>query len=257
MNDYDAQNRELWNRRTVHHIGSEFYQEDEFRGGRSTLNPIELDALGSVTNKTLLHLQCHFGLDSLSWVREGAVVTGVDYSDEAINYAMNLSKSTDLPATFICSNIYDLPGIVSDTFDIVFTSYGVLHWLPDLGEWARIIRNYLTPGGVFFIAEFHPLEPLFDKAGRLNKDFHYSSNRRPLPRLVTGTYADPNTAFQQPAWNWRYGLGEVVTALAVAGLEIESLVEYPFVYHWGGRSKKAVRPVELPRMFSIKARAPR
>ena len=257
MQDYDSVNRDLWNHRTRLHIGSAFYQEDDFREGKTTLNAIELDGLGDVANKKLLHLQCHYGLDSLSWVREGAVVTGVDYSEEAIAYAVKLSESVRVPATFICSNIYDLPKVLEGSFDIVFTSYGVLHWLSSLDQWARIIRDFLAPNGIFFMVEFHPLELLFDATGIINHDFHYSSSGKPLPRIVTGTYADPAATLEQPAWNWRYGLGEVITALARVGLRIESLVEYPFTYYWGKQREADTRQISLPRLYSIKARDPR
>src|SRR6185503_12380929 len=101
-------------------------------------------------------------------------------------------------------------------------------WLSNLDQWARIIRDYLEPNGIFFMAEFHPLELLFDNTGQINPNFHYSSDGNPLPRIVMGTYADPTAKLEQPAWNWRYGLGEVITSLTTAGLRIESVVEYPF-----------------------------
>ena len=255
MQDYDKINRELWNRRTQIHIGSTFYQEDDFMKGMTTLNAIEIEALGDVTNKKLLHLQCHYGLDTLSWARKKAVVTGVDYSEEAISYAVKLSKTLEIPAKFIHSNVYDLPEVLEDSFDIVFTSYGVLHWLSSLDRWAKIIRDFLVPDGIFFMVEFHPLKWLFDPSGQLDNDFHYSSGGKPLQRVVTGTYADPIVKIEQSAWNWRWGLGEVITALTAADLHIESLVEYPFSYHWGGSPREIKPPpIELPKLFSVTAR---
>lgn len=139
-----------------------FYNVDEFKKGKITLKDIELAELGDVKNKSLLHLQCHFGLDTLSWARLGAEVTGVDFSEEAIEYAKRLSQELDIPARFICSNIYDTIELITDKFDIVFTSYGVLCWLPDLVEWAEIISHFLRCGGIFYIVEFHPVNNIFD-----------------------------------------------------------------------------------------------
>src|SRR5262249_22117064 len=130
-NQFIEANKELWNQWATLHIDSEFYRAAEFRAGASTLKPIETAELMDVAGKSLLHLMCHFGLDTLSWARKGAVVTGVDLSDESVRLAQELSAKTNVPARFICSSIYDLPNVSDETFDIVFTSYGVLHWLSD------------------------------------------------------------------------------------------------------------------------------
>ena len=126
MDEYLKKNRELWNEITPIHARSAFYDVEGFKKGRSTLDSIELEELGDVSGKSLLHLQCHFGLDTLSWARRGAKVTGVDFSDEAITQARSLSEETSIKANFICSNIYDLPDVIEDQFDIIFTSYGIL-----------------------------------------------------------------------------------------------------------------------------------
>ena len=110
----------------------------------------------------VLHLQCHFGMDTLSWARLGASVTGVDYSEQAIRAAGELAAECGLEGRFICCNLYDLPAHLDGQFDIVYTSYGVLCWLPDLREWARIAASYVKPGGFFYIAEFHPFAYVFD-----------------------------------------------------------------------------------------------
>jgi 2-polyprenyl-3-methyl-5-hydroxy-6-metoxy-1,4-benzoquinol methylase len=167
MNNYQhifAANKASWNKRAAIHKDSAFYDLDAFKKGKSSLNKVELAALGNVTNKRLLHLQCHFGMDTMSWAREGAIVTGVDLSDEAIRLAREINQELALNAEFICSNIYDLvneegkpvAGLQSESFDIVFTSYGTIGWLPDLDQWAGIISLYLKPGGTFYIVDFHP-----------------------------------------------------------------------------------------------------
>lgn len=242
--------------RTRAHIGTAFYQEAAFRNGQSTLNPLEREALGDVTGKRVLHLQCHFGLDSLSLARAGAIVTGLDFSDVAIRYARELSESSGIPATFLCSHVYDFPASLAGSFDVVFTSYGVVHWLSDLNRWASVIRRALVPAGTFLIVEFHPLELLFDSSGAIDPSFRYSSEGKPIHRIAKGTYADPEAQLQGEAWNWRYGIGEVVTALAFSGLRIAAVREYPIAYSWGADPKPDSRPVKLPRLYSVIAHAP-
>ncbi|GAG98676.1 unnamed protein product, partial [marine sediment metagenome] len=132
------------------HAKSNFYGLVDFKTGKSSLLPTEIEELGDVNGKTMLHLQCHFGMDSLSWARKGAIVTGVDFSDKGIIKARELSKEIGVPATFIQSNIYDIPDIITDEFDIVFTSYGTIYWLDDLVEWAKVIFHCLKSGGMFY-----------------------------------------------------------------------------------------------------------
>ena len=152
-----AANRLLWDELTAVHERSVFYDVEGFLAGASSLTWPELDELGpDVAGKRLLHLQCHFGLDTLSWARLGATVTGVDFSGQAIALARRLAAESGLAATFVESDLYDVPAVLDGRFDIVFTSWGVLCWLPDLTRWARLIADYLVPDGIFHIAEFHP-----------------------------------------------------------------------------------------------------
>ena len=150
-------NKELWNQRTMVHKDSSFYDVPAFINGKSSLNKIELDDLGDVTGKKILHLQCHFGMDTLSLARMGAKVTGVDLSDTAIAEARKLNEQLGLDVEFICCNVYNLKDHLKEQFDIVFTSYGVIGWLPDLNKWAEIISHYTKPGGFFYMGEFHPV----------------------------------------------------------------------------------------------------
>ncbi len=129
---YFEANKELWNKRTAIHKDSSFYNLPGFKAGENVLTPIELKEVGDVKNKKMLHLQCHFGMDSLNWARLGADVTGVDLSDEAINQANQLNDELRMNAKFICCNVYDLKEHLNEKFDIVFTSYGTIGWLPDL-----------------------------------------------------------------------------------------------------------------------------
>ena len=155
-------NRESWNNKTEIHLKSEFYDVDNFIKGQTSLNSIELDLLGDISGKSILHLQCHFGQDSISLSRLGAKVTGVDLSDKAIESAKKFAKETNADATFICCDIYDLSNHLDQQFDIVFTSYGTIGWLPDLDKWAKIVSKFLKPNGQFVFAEFHPVVWMFD-----------------------------------------------------------------------------------------------
>ena len=185
MTDYLDSNRALWDHWTKLHAASAFYDVDGFKQGTSTLMPVERDELGDVASKTMLHLQCHFGLDTLSWARVGAVVTGVDFSPDAIAMARSLSEELNIPATFLCANIYDLSETLDTLFDIVFTSYGVLTWLPDLDRWAQTVAHSLKPGGTFYIVEFHPFVSMLDDDGE-RIAYPYFRAEAPLIRVALG-----------------------------------------------------------------------
>ena len=150
-------NRKLWDNKVPIHVKSDFYALENFLKGETSLTKIELEALGSaVAGKKLLHLQCHFGMDTLSWARLGAQVTGVDFSPKAIRQARKLAKQIGQKARFVESDIYSLKENLAGKFDIVFTSFGTIGWLPDLEKWADVIAHFLKKGGVFYIADFHP-----------------------------------------------------------------------------------------------------
>ncbi len=224
--NYLAINMALWNEKTKHHINSEFYKQDEFLGGKSSLNEAELNLLGDVRGKTILHLQCHFGQDSLSLARMGATVTGVDFSDEAINKARELNKLLGLDARFVCADVYSLPEVLEEQFDIVFTSYGVLGWLPDMKKWAEVVARYLKPGGVFVMAEFHPVIWMF------SSDFsaiQYSYfNKETIVETANGTYADRSADLKMTEIGWNHDLAEVIQNLIGAGLRIDCLQEFDY-----------------------------
>ena len=156
MDEYTQANRRHWDEIVPIHAGSEFYDVGSFKAGKSKLKPVELEELGDVRGKTMLHLQCHFGLDTLSWAREGAIVTGADFSGQAIETARALAAETGVEARFVVSDLYALPENLEGQFDIVFTSYGAIYWLPDIRRWAQIAAHFVRPGGTFYIVEFHP-----------------------------------------------------------------------------------------------------
>ena len=161
-NDYFKTNKATWNEKVTVHAQSNMYDLEAFKNGKPSLMPYELEALGDVNGKSLLHLQCHFGQDTLSWSRLGAKCVGVDLSDEGINLARKLNNELNLDAKFACCNVLDTSKIIKETFDIVFTSYGVIGWLPDLKPWGKMIFEKLNKGGTFFMAEFHPIVWMHD-----------------------------------------------------------------------------------------------
>jgi SAM-dependent methyltransferase len=264
MNDYTRANLDHWNELVSIHAQSKFYDLQSFKAGNSTLKSIEMEELGDVAGKSLLHLQCHFGLDTLSWARQGAQVTGADFSDQAIALAQSLSQELEIKANFVCSNLYDLPDVLSGEFDIVYTSYGVLCWLSDLGRWGKIIAHFLKLGGVFYIVEFHPFTNVFDNEDGttdLRVAYPYFS-AEPLRWESDGSYADLGAPVQhRVTYEWFHSLGDILNALISAGLRIEFLHEFPacayrsFPFmeqdadHWwrlkGGDT--------IPLMFSLKA----
>lgn len=228
MNDknYIHLNRESWNRRVDVHLASKFYDQQRFLSGKSSLKKIELDLLGDVSGKKILHLQCHFGQDSLSLSRMGASVTGVDLSDKAIDVAQQLARDTNQDARFICCDIYDLPQHLDEQFDIVFTSYGVVGWLPDLDVWAKVISRFLKPGARLVFVEFHPVIWMFDDT--FEKVGYNYFNDGDIVETESGTYADRDAAISGEYVMWNHALSEVISSLINQGLQIENFDEYDF-----------------------------
>jgi SAM-dependent methyltransferase len=224
--DYIAINKHSWNQRVEPHLHSAFYDVAGCRNGKNVLNSIELDLLGDVSGRTLLHLQCHFGLDSLCLQRMGAQVTGVDFSDKAIETAISLNTSFGLDAQFLCADVCAVPAILDNRFDVVFTSYGTIGWLPDLNPWADTIVRTLKPGGRFVMAEFHPAVWMFDDDF---KKIGYSYfNTGAIYEQETGTYADRNANIQSDYVMWNHSLAEIIKALLSRGLTIEAFHEYDY-----------------------------
>ena len=224
MENYLDINRKSWNAKVEPHLKSDFYFVDEFLKGRTSLNSIELGLLGDIKGKTILHLQCHFGQDSISLSRMGAKVTGIDLSDKAIEAGKDLAKQCNTDTEFICSDVYDLPTILNEKFDIVFTSYGTIGWLPDLEKWAGVIDHFLKPGGQFIMAEFHPVVWMFDYDF---KDIAYNYfNEKPIAETYEGTYADFSAEIVQDYVMWNHSLSEVMQNLINKNLVIEQFQEF-------------------------------
>jgi SAM-dependent methyltransferase len=225
-NNYIEVNKESWNNRVESHLKSDFYDLEGFLKGNTSLNSIELELLGDIKGKTILHLQCHFGQDSISLARLGANVTGVDLSDKAIESANKLAQETNASASFICCDIYDLPNHLNQKFDIVFASYGTIPWLPDLDKWAKLISDYLKPNGKFVFAEFHPVVWMFDD--NFEKIGYNYFNSGAIIETQEGTYADKSAPIQLEYVCWNHSMSEVINSLIKNGLELNSLNEFDY-----------------------------
>lgn len=224
--NYISINKDNWNQRIETHLSSEFYDHENFKKGKSSLNDIELKLLEDLKGKKVLHLQCHFGQDTISLSRLGASTVGVDLSDEAIKVANNLAQELQADARFLCSDVYDLPNHLDEKFDVVFTSYGTIGWLPDMQKWAALISQFLKPGGRLYFVEFHPVVWMFDY------DFKHVAynyfNEEAIVEKQEGTYADSEAEIEASAVSWNHPISDVVNNLIEAGMEIEILNEYDY-----------------------------
>lgn len=224
--DYKTINKESWNSRVAAHMSSDFYNVPEFIAGKTSLKKPELELLGDISGKSILHLQCHFGQDSISMARMGAKVTGIDLSDAAINQARELNETCGTNVTFIQSDVYDTPNNLEGQFDIVFTSYGTIGWLPDINKWADVVNHFLKDGGQFIFAEFHPVLWMFDDDHKTV--FHNYFNAAPIVETSSGTYAEPDLDLEVNTVSWNHGLAEVMSSLLDQGLAVKHFKEYDY-----------------------------
>ncbi len=226
MSDYLEINRALWNDKLEAHLASKMYDMEAFRNGKNSVDEIVLNEIGDVSGKSLLHLQCHFGQDTLSFSRMGARATGLDLSDKCIAKAKELAKELHLDTQFICGNVLDTRKLVHDQFDIVFTSYGTIVWLPDLTQWAKVISQSLVQGGIFYMAEFHPLIQMFDYP---KEDITYPYfNSGKFVEESEGTYADTTANLKGTEVFWFHSLGEIFKVLRGQGLELLHFDEHDY-----------------------------
>ncbi|PCJ63719.1 MAG: SAM-dependent methyltransferase [Bacteroidetes bacterium] len=222
-------NRQLWNKKTPIHLKSDFYELEDFKKGKSTLKSIELELLGDVQGKSILHLQCHFGQDSMSLSRMGAKVTGLDISDVAIDEAKKLNEELGLDTKFVCADVYSAKEHIEEKFDIVFTTYGTIGWLPNMDKWADIVSHFIKPDGKFLFVEFHPTVWMFDDNFK-NISFSYF-NIEPIVEESSGTYAQQDAEIQMEEVGWNHSLSEVFTSLMDKGLKISHFKEYDYSPH--------------------------
>ena len=224
MENYLDINRNSWNGKVETHLKSDFYFVNEFIAGRSSLNSIELEILGDIKDKKILHLQCHFGQDSISLSRLGAKVTGIDLSDKAIEAAKDLAKICGTDTEFLVSDVYDLPNVLEEKFDIVYTSYGTIGWLPDLKKWAKVVSHFLKPGGKLIFVEFHPFVWMYDDDFTHVKYNYF--NEKPIIETEEGTYADQTAEITQDYVMWNHPTSEVLSSLLNENLQLKSFQEY-------------------------------
>jgi ubiquinone/menaquinone biosynthesis C-methylase UbiE len=220
-------NRESWNELTTLHAESRFYNVESFMKGKTSLNHIEIEELGDIKGKKLLHLQCHFGMDTLSLARQGAEVVGIDISDTSILKAKELSNDLKIPAKFIRSNIYDLENVLNESFDIIYTSYGAINWLNDLDKWAKIIKRHLKPNGIFYMVEFHPFIYTLNDNSEISDSYFKT---KALETNIKKSYTDKSEVSNKNLKHieWHHSLSEVINSLITNGLKIEFLNEFPY-----------------------------
>jgi len=216
-----AANRRYWDRSTPEKMAHGSYPLAAFRAGESTLFAHEREEVGSVSGRSLLHLQCNNGLETLSWARAGADAVGLDVSGESLRVARDLAAEAGLDAAFVQCDVYDAADALDRRFDVVYTSRGVLGWLPDLDEWADAVAGSLADDGRFYLFEGHPLVHAVD--GDLDAVRSY---------FETGPHERTESDFGADERHFltHHRLGEVLTALASAGLSVEFLREHPFDY---------------------------
>jgi SAM-dependent methyltransferase len=270
--EFYAGNRAWWDQVVPVHEASRGYDREGFLRGEKPLCPVEVEELGPlVAGKRLVHLQCHFGMDTLNLARLGATVTGLDFSEPAIEAARRLSAESGVPGRFVLGNVYDAPGILDERFDIVYTGIGALCWLPDVRRWAHVVAALLEPGGTFYIYEGHPVlwtmpDERDDQA--LVVTYRYFEQAEPVSWEGDTTYVDGPKLEVKRTYEWNHGLGEIVTALIEAGLRIDFVHEHREV-PW--KALPWMEPVEgqrgmwrlpeaqrdlLPLMYSIMATRP-
>jgi len=238
MTDPIEINRLNWDERAVIHARDTTgdYMLDRFRAGEDALHEIEAAELGDIAGKRVLHLQCHIGRDTLCLARRGAEVTGLDFSAEALRVARDLAAQTGLAATFVQGRVDEAPRHTPGPFDLVFTTWGTICWLPDIAAWARAIAAVLAPGGELYFADAHPtFQAMEDVNGRMvaTHDFDTPLDR-PLEITSTTTYTgDPTIMTHQANREWVHSLSSILGALIASGLSIEMFREHE-VLPWRG-----------------------
>ena len=257
-------NKHHWDARVDLHMVSELYNMPGFLKGEISLQPTEIKEVGSVVGKSLCHLQCHIGQDSISWARLGALVTGVDFSPKAISAAKALNNELKMNVRFVESNVIEASSALKgETFDIVFTSYGTIGWLPDLKVWANEVFSLLKPGGVFYMIDFHPVVWMFND--EITEICYSYSNIERIVEEISGSYADRSADIKTQSVGWNHPISEIIGALNEAGLKMEFMHEFGFSWYnvfadliprEGGGFKHSKYGEKMPMMYSFKFHKP-
>ncbi len=257
-------NRANWDSRVPVHTASDFYDIPGFVAGDEALRGFELAEVGDVTGKSLLHLQCHIGLDTLSWSRHGATVTGLDFSAPAVEVATDLAARIGADtARFLVSDVYEAGETLDgQTFDIVYTGLGALCWLPDIDAWARTAAALVAPGGFLYLAEFHPFGDTLGDDGRTVEYDYFHRGATVWDDASTYTDGEIDTAATKTV-EWQHGIGEVLSALVTEGLRVEFLHEHDFtlfprfpVLERNRGYRFPAGQARVPLMYSIRASRP-
>lgn len=224
-------NRLLWDERADIHIddATGFYGIDRFLAGEDVLNPIEASEVGDVAGIEVLHLQCHIGLDTLCLARRGARVTGLDFSPNALRHARDLAAKAGLEARFVQGDVYEAPALVGGNFDLVYTTWGTITWLPDIRRWGEVVAAMLKPGGRFYFADLHPsLSVLEEVGGQLVPTFNWRTpSSRPLAFKEEQTYTgDPRPLTNVENFEWLHPVSDIVMALIDNGLSLKRISEH-------------------------------
>jgi SAM-dependent methyltransferase len=264
VEDWRRLNKANWDDRVPVHVASEFYDLDGFRAGASSLRPFELAEVGDVTDKRLVHLQCHVGLDTLSWARNGALVTGLDFSEPAIDAARSLAASLAIDASFVVADVYDaVAALGGRRFDVVYTGIGALVWLPDISRWAGVVAALLEPGGFLYLVEGHPFAQILDDAEGTTVVRDYFDDQAQIEDYPY-TYTDGPALKHTRSVQFQHQFGQVVTALVEAGLRIDFVNEHDFdvfqrfesLERDGGQYRFPAGHPRVPMMFSLRADRP-
>ena len=276
LDPFREANRARWDETVAIHAASEFYGVDRFLAGESTLLPLDIEEVGGVAGKSLLHLQCHFGLDTLSWARLGADVVGVDFAPSAVETAREIAQRAGLKAEFVESELYASPEVLAQrlgAFDIVYVNLGALCWLPDVAGWARVCAGFLRRGGMLYVRDVHPMtQALEDESvpGELRLLYPYFETTQPQHWVGGEDYADDAASLQHhDSFEWNHSLGEIATAVIDAGLQLEFLHEQDWTVYkalswlvaaergiWRLPDRDGDADRRLPLMFSLRARKP-
>jgi SAM-dependent methyltransferase len=259
LDPYRQANRDNWDSRVDIHHGSAGYQVSRFiddPGHLSDVVRFDMGKLGPVAGRRLVHLQCHIGTDTLSWARLGAETTGIDLSPLSIEAAQRLSAESSTPGRFLVSELYDVPAVLPETFDIVYTGVGAICWLPDIRGWAEVVAGLLEPGGVFYMREGHPMMWAMDFESDDGLRVKYPYFETSEPDAGDGVVTSPLS------YVWNHGIGETLDALIRAGLRIDAVEEYQEC-EWQGLESMVVGPEgrwvlpegpdRLPLMWSVLA----
>ena len=262
---YQEQNKRMWDERVPIHVAGEFYDVAGWKAGRCSLQPFEAAELGSVEDKRLVHLQCHFGMDTLSWARRGAQVTGLDFSEPAIAAASKLAGEASLHARFVCADVFDAPAALGQRYDVVYTGIGALIWLHDIRRWAGVVRELLAPGGCLYLVECHPLTDVFE-ARSLTAQHDYFHDPAGTVWDEPGTYADQTAVTEaNVSVEFRHPISDVLSALIEQGLVLElfhehdhtAFARWPFMErHADGTFRLPAGIPRLPLLYSLRARLP-